>query len=223
MEDEEISVFSRQTSQQDNDKSTMPLVFQHQTTEDYDSDEDNYPPHLDLSAMDRSQPKRDTKLEVAALEAMLKLELEKGSTKIDAQLRKVFVGGLPHNLAIDIFRDYFKKFGLIDDIVILQDKRTHKPRGFGFVTYEDIKSVNIVLRMRQHHFIQDKWVDVKSAVPIEQMKQVLSQQQNKAEKAQEILESKVQDDVEVGRLYSKQEVEVQIEEDDVLTHFQKLE
>ena len=39
--------------------------------------------------------------------------------KIDAQLRKVFVGGLPHNLELSQFRAYFQRFGTIDDIVIL--------------------------------------------------------------------------------------------------------
>lgn len=92
----------------------------------------------------------------------------------------MFVGGLPHNLKIEIFQGYFKHFGHIEDSVILQDKRTHKPRGFGFVTYEDIKSVNLVLKMRDHHYIENKWVDVKSAVPIEQMQEVLLQQRAKA-------------------------------------------
>lgn len=86
--------------------------------------------------------------------------------QIDAQLRKVFVGGLPHNLQLTTFRTYFANFGEIEDCVILQDKRTHKPRGFGFVTYTDIRSVNLVLKLRQRHVIQNKWVDVKSAVPI---------------------------------------------------------
>lgn len=62
-------------------------------------------------------------------------------------MRKVFVGGLPHNLALEVFRDYFIKFGEIEDVVILQDKRTHKPRGFGFVTYESIKAVNRVIQL----------------------------------------------------------------------------
>jgi len=38
--------------------------------------------------------------------------------------RKIFVGGLPHNLAECEFRAYFSKFGELEDCVILKDKRT---------------------------------------------------------------------------------------------------
>ena len=65
----------------------------------------------------------------------------------------MFVGGLPHNLAHNSFRNYFLNFGDIEDCVILQDKRTHKPRGFGFVTFVDIRSVNLVLRLKHKHVI----------------------------------------------------------------------
>ena len=105
-----------------------------------------------------------------------------GSDKIDAQLRKVFVGGLPHNLELSQFRAYFCRFGEIDDIVILQDKRTQRPRGFGFVTYGDIRSVNTVLKMKDSHQIEGKWIDVKSAVPVQQMKEVLLSHQMKSSK-----------------------------------------
>ena len=42
----------------------------------------------------------------------------------DPQYRKIFVGGLPHNLALYEFRNYFEKFGNLVDCVILKDKRT---------------------------------------------------------------------------------------------------
>ena len=71
----------------------------------------------------------------------------KHDPNVDLQLRKVFVGGLPHNLPLGDFRDYFIKFGEIDDIVILQDKRTMKPRGFGFVTFKTVASANSVLKL----------------------------------------------------------------------------
>ncbi len=89
----------------------------------------------------------------------------------------MFVGGLPHNLELSQFRQYFVQFGPIDDIVILLDKRTHRPRGFGFVTFSNIMAVNHVLRLRAHHQIEGKWVDVKSAVPVAQMREVLEQLQ----------------------------------------------
>ena len=62
----------------------------------------------------------------------------------DPQYRKIFVGGLPHNLALSEFRNYFEQFGILEDCVILKDKRTQKPRGFGFVTYSSLKSVQQV-------------------------------------------------------------------------------
>lgn len=42
----------------------------------------------------------------------------------DVQYRKIFVGGLPHNLALKEFREYFDKYGVLEDCVILKDKRT---------------------------------------------------------------------------------------------------
>jgi RNA-binding protein Musashi len=48
---------------------------------------------------------------------------------------KIFVGGLPHNLDKEEFREYFEEFGEISDCVIMLDRETQKPRGFGFITY----------------------------------------------------------------------------------------
>lgn len=42
--------------------------------------------------------------------------------------------------------------------------------------------------MRDHHYIENKWVDVKSAVPIEQMREVLLQQRAKASHLRELNE-----------------------------------
>lgn len=108
------------------------------------------------------------------LEKIIKLEA-KNKSKIDPQMRKIFVGGLPHDVKIEVFRGYFETFGDIEDIVILQDKRTQKPRGFGFVTFARIVSVDSVMKNLDCHYIEDKWVDVKSAFSVEKMKQVLAQ------------------------------------------------
>lgn len=44
------------------------------------------------------------------------------------------------------------------------------------MTFTDIRSVNLVLKLRDRHTILEKWVDVKSAVPIAQMKEVVQHQ-----------------------------------------------
>ena len=80
-------------------------------------------------------------------------------------------------MALDDFKQYFSKYGELDDCVILKDKRTQKPRGFGFVTYRDISSVHAVMSTKERHIIQDKWVDCKSAIPIKEMKDLQAGQE----------------------------------------------
>lgn len=93
----------------------------------------------------------------------------------DLQYRKIFVGGLPHNLAMYHFRSYFAQYGQIEDSVILKDKRTNKPRGFGFITFKDKKSVIEVMKNVDRHTIQGKWVDCKCAIPEAQIKAMQEQ------------------------------------------------
>ena len=71
----------------------------------------------------------------------------------EIQYRKIFVGGLPLNLDFITFREYFLKFGDMEDCVILKDKHTKKPRGFGFVTYYNYKSAAKVMELRKDHVI----------------------------------------------------------------------
>ena len=74
---------------------------------------------------------------------------------------KMFVGGLSWETTIDTFTEYFRTYGEITDSVIMKDN-TGKPRGFGFVTFKEHKSVNLVLA-KQKHTIDDKQVDPKIA------------------------------------------------------------
>ncbi|PON34926.1 Splicing factor-like protein [Parasponia andersonii] len=82
------------------------------------------------------------------------------------QTRKIFVGGLPHDLEEHEFKAYFESFGLITDIVIIHDKQTRKGRGFGFVTFESEDAVPKVLQ-RKFHELKNKSVEVKRAKPKE--------------------------------------------------------
>ncbi|XP_008783019.1 heterogeneous nuclear ribonucleoprotein 1-like [Phoenix dactylifera] len=76
---------------------------------------------------------------------------------------KIFVGGLPKDTSLTTFRDHFGKYGEIDDIVIMKDRNTHKPRGFGFVTFRDPSVVDRVIEEMQ--IINGKQVEIKRTIP----------------------------------------------------------
>eukprot|EP00930_Biecheleria_cincta_P104878 TRINITY_DN9733_c0_g1_i1.p1 TRINITY_DN9733_c0_g1~~TRINITY_DN9733_c0_g1_i1.p1 ORF type:complete len:778 (+),score=147.20 TRINITY_DN9733_c0_g1_i1:96-2336(+) len=78
---------------------------------------------------------------------------------------KVFVGGLTPATTLDQFMSYFSQYGRITDAVVMADKLTGKPRGFGFVVFEYMDNVDAVIRDYAKHRIDGKWVEVKRASP----------------------------------------------------------
>lgn len=72
---------------------------------------------------------------------------------------KVFVGGIG-NLTEEKLFVYFSKFGMIVNILILQDQLTRKRRGFGYVQYEHESSVEKVLS-NTIHYIDEKKIECK--------------------------------------------------------------
>lgn len=80
------------------------------------------------------------------------------------KLKKIFVGGLSSSITEDEFRSYFQQFGKITDVVIMYDSSTHRPRGFGFITFDSVEAVDSVLQ-RKYHQLNNKTVEVKIAVP----------------------------------------------------------
>ncbi|XP_063675509.1 DAZ-associated protein 1-like isoform X2 [Bolinopsis microptera] len=86
---------------------------------------------------------------------------------VELILRKLFVGGIKPDTSDDQFRNYFAKFGDIEDYVHIRNKQTGQSKGFGFVTYSDPTSVDKCLAAKPHT-INQKDVDVKRAVPKDQ-------------------------------------------------------
>lgn len=79
--------------------------------------------------------------------------------------KKVFVGGLPSDITEEAFREFFEQFGIIEDSVVMLDRDTGRPRGFGFVTFYDEESTEKVLETYEKNFINGKWIDCKKAMP----------------------------------------------------------
>merc|ERR1711971_1220772 len=75
-----------------------------------------------------------------------------------AEGTKLFVGGLP-NINTDEMRAYFSAHGTVSDAIVMV--RNGIPRGFGFVTFEDAVTAQLVLSV--NHVIKGKTVELKMA------------------------------------------------------------
>ncbi|KAK6238716.1 hypothetical protein QUC31_004185 [Theobroma cacao] len=87
----------------------------------------------------------------------------KGSDNDGASPGKIFIGGLAKDTTLDTFTKYFEKYGEITDFVIMKDRHTGRPRGFGFITFADPSVVDTV--MQEDHVINGKQVEIKRTIP----------------------------------------------------------
>ncbi|GBG61332.1 hypothetical protein CBR_g20367 [Chara braunii] len=79
--------------------------------------------------------------------------------------KKIFVGGLPPSITDAEFKEYFSKFGKVEEHQIMQDHHTGRSRGFGFVTFESENTVEEVLAEGTRQEIGGKEVEIKKAEP----------------------------------------------------------
>ncbi|KAI9900195.1 hypothetical protein N3K66_004457 [Trichothecium roseum] len=86
--------------------------------------------------------------------------VHKASAKEDG---KMFIGGLNWETTDESLRDYFSQFGEVVECTVMRDSNTGRSRGFGFLTFKDAKTVNIV--MVKEHFLDGKIIDPKRAIP----------------------------------------------------------
>uniref|UniRef100_A0A8C1HLP4 Musashi RNA-binding protein 2a n=1 Tax=Cyprinus carpio carpio TaxID=630221 RepID=A0A8C1HLP4_CYPCA len=77
---------------------------------------------------------------------------------------KMFIGGLSWQTSPDSLKDYFSKFGEIRECMVMRDPTTKRSRGFGFITFADVSSVDKVLA-QPHHELDSKTIDPKVAFP----------------------------------------------------------
>ncbi|KAJ4982174.1 hypothetical protein NE237_033011 [Protea cynaroides] len=88
---------------------------------------------------------------------------ENPNTGEGASPGKIFIGGLAKDTSLATFTKYFGKYGEITDSVIMKDRYTGQPRGFGFITYADPSVVDKVIE--ETHVINGKQVEIKRTIP----------------------------------------------------------
>jgi RNA recognition motif-containing protein len=78
--------------------------------------------------------------------------------------RKIFVGGLAATVDNNVFREYFERYGQLEDVIVMMDRETRRSRGFGFIVYTEEPPAHQVMADAPHT-IHNKVVEVKLAVP----------------------------------------------------------
>lgn len=76
---------------------------------------------------------------------------------------KIFVGGLSWETDESSLRQYFEAYGEVLDCVIMRDRHTGHPRGFGFVTFAKDEVAERAASRR--HDLDGRQVEAKRAVP----------------------------------------------------------
>lgn len=85
----------------------------------------------------------------------------------DGASYKVFCGGLSFQTDEDKLRDYFSRIGTVVDVVIMRDRMSGHPRGFGFVSFAEESVAHDVASRR--HDIDGRQVEAKIAIPRNQV------------------------------------------------------
>ena len=83
------------------------------------------------------------------------------ASKVEADSRKIFVGGISWEATADDLRSYMSQFGAVKDVTIKTD-HTGNPRGFGFVLFEEESSVDACLNAGPLS-LKDKKIEAKRA------------------------------------------------------------
>ncbi|EWM21822.1 rna-binding musashi 2-like protein, partial [Nannochloropsis gaditana] len=82
------------------------------------------------------------------------------------QPNKIFVGGVAWHTTEEGLSSYFGKYGELTDVVLMRDKNTGGPRGFGFVSFATPAAMEAAVS--EAHMLDGRNLDVKKAVPREQ-------------------------------------------------------
>ena len=82
------------------------------------------------------------------------------------QSKKIFIGGLAPTVDEITLNEYFSKFGLVTDCIVMREKKTNKSRGFGFVIFASEKTVYEVIKFSHvsQHVLNGKQFECKVAL-----------------------------------------------------------
>ena len=87
------------------------------------------------------------------------------------QNNKIFVGNLPWSIKNDQLRDLFAQFGEIVEAIVIQERRTGRSKGFGFVTFTTPEAADAAVQEMHGKEVEGRNIVVNKARPREERPQ----------------------------------------------------
>lgn len=78
---------------------------------------------------------------------------------------KLYVGNLSYSTTEDGLRSAFQEFGDVNDVAVIKDRETGRPRGFGFVTMDNDDEANSAIQAMDGHELDGRNLKVNEAKP----------------------------------------------------------
>ncbi|MFS8033307.1 putative RNA recognition motif domain, nucleotide-binding alpha-beta plait domain superfamily [Helianthus anomalus] len=82
--------------------------------------------------------------------------------------KKLVVLGIPWDVDTDGLKDYMRKFGELEDCIVMKERSSGRSRGFGYVTFAEVEDAKAALSAE--HFLGNRALEVKIATPKEEMR-----------------------------------------------------
>lgn len=102
--------------------------------------------YLETAMVDELMKARPHKLDGRELETKRATPREEaGKPGAEISTKKLFVGAIKEGLTDEHLKEYFGKYGKIEDCIVMKDKESGKPRGFGFVSFDDYDPIDKIV------------------------------------------------------------------------------
>ena len=78
-------------------------------------------------------------------------------------MKKIYVGNLPFSTLEDELRELAQQHGPVLECIVIKDRDTGRSKGFGFVTFEELVDIDLVIKKMDQSQLAGRSIRVSEA------------------------------------------------------------